>query len=100
MTGDLRELPITFSQARARMVVIVVLGLAMLVFGMTIQPNHWTLDGLIPAEWFLIPTGLVTIGVGLIGFVRPARLTLSPAGIEYHHLLSTRRMPWSAIRNA
>jgi hypothetical protein len=77
----------------------VIFGLATLFAGVTIQPNHWMLDGLFPVEWFLVPAGVGVTGVGLIAFVRPGRLTLSPAGIEYRILLSTRRMPWGAVQN-
>jgi hypothetical protein len=77
----------------------VIFGLILLFAGMVIQPNHWMVRGLFPAEWLLIPAGVGFTGVGLIALVRPGRLTLSPAGLEYRLLLSTRLIPWGAVQN-
>ena len=100
MTPDLRDPPIVVSQPRAMMLIAIIPGLFILAMGMTVQPNHWMIDGSIPVEWLLIPGGAITAGAGLVGFIRPGRLTLSPAGLEFRQLLSTRRAPWNAIQVA
>ena len=97
MLGSLQQPPIVLNQSRVVAVLGIVFGLGGLVTGLTIQPNHWMVDGLIPAEWLLIPCSIAFTAMALLALVRPARLTLSPAGLEYRIFLSTRRAPWPEV---
>jgi hypothetical protein len=98
MSSQILELPIVLEQCRIKLAPVVFCGILSLVFGLSIQPNYWMVDGLIPAERLLVPIGVGLIVLGVYVLLQPARLVLSAAGIEYRLLLSERKAPWSAVQ--
>ncbi|MDB5429504.1 MAG: hypothetical protein JWP35_620 [Caulobacter sp.] len=98
MTGSLQSPPIVLTQSRLMLGAIGLIGLPVLAFGFYMPQHHYMIDGLIPAEWVLIPGGALTILFGALGMIRPGRLTLSPAGIGYRLMLSERRLAWREVR--
>ena len=91
-------LPIVVQRSRLLMMFIELLGLAFLRIGLNLRYYHWTIDYVIPAEWIFIPLGAFMTIFGLGRVLRPARLTLTSTGLEFRHLLWTRREPWRNVR--
>jgi hypothetical protein len=90
-------LPVVMQRSRVLMMFGVVAGFISLSVGLEIRPNHWMVDGLVPAEWLLDPLGVFLMVYCTGRVFRPARLTLTAAGLEFRHLLWTRREPWENV---
>ena len=80
MLGSLQQPPIVLNQSRVVAVLGVLFGLGGLATGLTIQPNHWMVDGLIPAEWLLIPCSIAFMAMALLALVRFRRWPSSIGG--------------------
>jgi hypothetical protein len=97
MNGDFENPPIVLSQQRGQALVAVIFGISLLMGGIAVLDRHFWLDGVIPAEWVFFPGGFAFAAFGAINAVSPRKLILSPEGVVFHGLFSTRRLAWTDI---
>jgi hypothetical protein len=97
MSPDFARAPVVIVQSRALLIFGLGFWLLCFVIGLTMPWRHYMLDGLIPAEWILIPGSAGLFLVTAIAAMRPARITLSQDRFEYRFLLSDKKIAWSQI---
>jgi hypothetical protein len=95
--GASRFLPVVVQRSRMLMLFMALMGFVSMSAGLNLRPNHWMVDGLIPGEWICEPMGVLLMVFGIGRALRPPRLTLTAAGLEFQHLLWTRREPWGNV---
>ena len=98
MTGNLQSPPIVLTQSRLMLAGVALVGVAVIASSYVIPYDHYMVDGLIPAEWIVIPGGGLALLFGVLGVFRPGRLTLSPSGVGYRLMLSEKQVPWRDVR--
>jgi hypothetical protein len=97
MSTDLASAPVVIVQSLRLLIFGLVFWSLCFVIGLIMPWHHYLLDGVVPAEWVLIPGSAGLFLLTAIAAMRPAKITLSQERFEYRFLFSDKQIAWGQI---